>query len=329
MLLLMHHFFVINPHSFPDIKIFGQVKEEIDSCFQNEDKNLYKIFISRYSRDAIGAIHHYISSLSSDETIRVYAVGGDGILFDCLNGMVDFPNAELTSVPYGNSNDFVRIFGSSSLLAFRNIKSLINSPSRPVDIIHCGANFSLIEVCIGVMGQSVIYSNNAFRRFPNKLTRLFMPYIYMISGLLSLSKKELIQQSYTVSIDNEDLSGKYSNIHISNGPCDGRTLIPSPYAIPDDGLLDVIFTGSSSRLRIATVIQDYLKGWFEKYKLFIYKRCRVVEVKSDDLMRVAMDGETFYAKELKISIIKGGIKFFTPPGMNFEDYSKKAYKRKK
>ena len=325
----MRHFFVVNPHSFRVRGRIEQVLTDIKNAFPDAGRMDYEIYMSRYSRDAIAAIHRYISKCSNDEIVRVYAVGGDGILFDCLNGVVDFPNAELTSVPYGNTNDFVRIYGPAAVPAFRDIKNLTNAPSRPVDIIHCGGNYALIEVCIGMIGQVVIHANKIFRRSSGELVRRFMPQIYMLSGLKALMNDEVMKQSYTVNMDGEDMSGNYFNIHISNGPCNGRSNLPCPYAVPDDGLLDVIFANAKGKLNVARIIGDYNKGWFEKHRIFRYERCRVMEIKSDVLMYVQMDGETFFAQELKLILIPGGIKFFAPKGLDFADYSQMTYKGRK
>jgi hypothetical protein len=38
-----------------------------------------------------------------------------------------------------------------------------------------------------------------------------------------------------------------------------------------------------------------------------------------------MDGEAFYAEELKVEIMPRSVKFFAPEGMDFADYSHRAY----
>jgi len=322
----MKHLFIINPHSFATTDRIEKVSSEIRECFSTARGINYDIHISRYPRDAVAVIHRYIECVSPDETVRVYAVGGDGTLFDCLNGMVDFPNAELTNVPYGSAYDFVLAFGKNAVPIFRNIKNLINAPSRPVDIISYGSNCALIEANIGLIGQLVIYANPILRDINKRLARRFVGPIYNISGLRALFNDEVMQQQYKVIIDGEDESGCYSNIHISNGAFTGSGMLASPYAVPDDGLLDVIFTCTSSKFDVARALFDYEKGWFEKYKYFRHKKCRTVEIRSDRLLRVELDGESFFAQEIKLEIKPGAVRFFTPEGLDFVDYSFRAYK---
>ena len=324
----MRHFFVINPHSFRTLKSWKQIMMDLENCFSVGRRTEYKIYTSRHPRDAIAAVDRYMLSVPPDETVRVYAVGGDGILFDCLNGMVDFPNAELTSVPYGNANDFVRSFGEDAKSAFRDIKKLSAAPACSVDIIKCGTNYALNEANIGVIGQTMLYANAVLRRATRQWIRRITPHIYTVSGLKAMMNKEVLYQNYTLSIDGEDFSGPYGNIHFSNGPCNGGTMIPSPYAVPNDGLLNVIFISGSHMLKLVPTLRDYESGRFEKHKKYYsHITCRTVEVNSELPLYVEIDGEAFLANEMKLELIPNGIKFFAPEGMKFADYSHKAFSR--
>jgi len=302
---------------------------DLENCFSVGHRMEYKIYISRHPRDAVAAVHRYLISVPSDETVRVYAVGGDGILFDCLNGMVNFPNAELTSVPYGTANDFVRAFGNDAADAFRDIKKLSRAPSRKIDIIHCGANYGLIEVNIGLVGMTVINANKLLRVGDKKdwLVK-HTPKIYNIAAIKTMMDKELLRQEYTIWLDNEDKSGRYCNIHIANIACDGGAFVPSPYSMPNDGALEAIFMGASKPHEIFRVISDRNKGTFEKHKQFSYNRCKRMYVKSQAPMCIQIDGESFVAQEMNIEIISDGIKVFAPENLEFEDYSHFAYRKK-
>jgi diacylglycerol kinase family enzyme len=324
----MRHFFVINPHSFRTLKSWKQIMMDLENCFSVGRRTEYKIYTSRHPRDAIAAVDRYLLSVPPDETVRVYAVGGDGILFDCLNGMVDFPNAELTSVPYGNANDFIRAFGEDAKPAFRDIKKLSASPSRPIDIIKCGTNYALIEVNIGLVGMTVINANAILRSSSSRWVSRYTSHIYTLSGIRALMNESIIRQQYNVLMDGVDVSGIYSNIHIANVACDGDTHVPSPYAKPDDGVLDAIFMHSINRLSAIRMIGDRNNGRFEKHDVFSYRRCKAVDVRSEAPLCIQMDGEALYARELSMEIIPNGIKFFAPEGMGIADYSHKAYGRK-
>ena len=324
----MRHFFVINPHSFRTLKSWKRIMMDLESCFSVGHRMEYKIYTSRHSRDAIAAVDRYLRSVPSDETVRVYAVGGDGILFDCLNGMVDFPNAELTSVPYGSANDFVRAFGEEAKHAFRDIKQLSTAPSRSMDIIKCGTNYGLLEVNIGLVGKTVIDANLFLRSRSSRLISQYTSQIYSIAALKSLSNKELLNQYYSVLMDGVDVSGNYTNIHAANVACDGGSYVPSPYSKPDDGFLDAIFMHSDSSLKVIQVIGDRNEGKFEKHSVFEYKKFKKMDIKSELPLCMQIDGESLYAREISLELIPDGIKYFAPTGVEFADFSDHAYKGK-
>ncbi|MDR0324687.1 MAG: hypothetical protein LBI19_01155 [Oscillospiraceae bacterium] len=325
----MRHFFVINPHSFRTLNSLKQILMDIENCFSVGRRMKYRIYISRHPRDAIAAVHRYLLSVPFDETARVYAVGGDGILFDCLNGMINFQNAELTCVPYGNTNNYIRAFGGDAVPAFRDIRKLCAAPSRPVDVIRCGANYALNDVNIGFIGQTVVIANTLFRHKSSNWVRRIPSTIYFLSALRALSNKQALQQEYTVVMDGEDISGRYSNILFSNGACMGGKYIANPLAMPDDGRLDALLGTASGRLKIIRTMGDYRKGRYAKHKIFLHKTFQKAEIKSSLPLLVALDGEAFYAQEVTVEIVPGGVKFFAPENIAFADFSDKARAGKK
>jgi len=307
----------------------NELIDEINQCFSGEDADEYKFHISRYTRDAIAVVYRYIVSFPPDETVRVYAVGGTGILFECLNGMVGFANAELTSIPYGNGNDFALTFGTDAIEKFKNIKELVKAPSYPMDIIHCGSNYMLIGMSIGLIGQTVLQAGKTFPHLPAKWLRKNTGLAYSLCALWSLFNKKIMQQKYTILLDGEDVSGQYCNITVNNTATMGGGLTPTPYAKPDDGLLDILMINNSKIGAVMSSIGEHNKGHYEKYDYYHYKICKTMEITSEILLAVEMDGEAFHAKELKLSIIPGGIKVFAPEGLSYADYSSIAYKKSK
>ena len=328
----MKHFFVVNPHCFRIVGQMEQVISEIVDCFYSLDSDDYDIHFSRYPRDAVTAIYKYIKNTPAEEKVRVYAVGGDGTLFDCLNGMVDFQNAELTSVPYGNSNTFMRVFGEKSLTEFRDLKKLTQGQSLLLDLIDCGSNCVVNELGIGLEGEAVHRANVYFRSLlsKSKYTRLVNRHIYTIFAFLGLFNKRVMNQHYNLLVDGVDMSGRYYNIAIANGPCNGGTMTPSPYAKPDSGVLDVIFgAATGNALRAMITITDYTNGHFEKHKLYSRVEARKLEIKSEEPISVHLDGEAFYTNYLEVKIVPQGMRFFVPEGVELQDFSHIAYKNKR
>ena len=325
----MKHFFVINPVLFEEPGSLQSIKKSIDDCFSGKNTTEYKIHITLFPREAIAAVHHYISSCPKEEIVRVYAVGGAGLLFECLNGLVDFPNAELTSVPYGIASEFALSFGEVTSEKFQNIKNLLTAPSRPMDIIQCGTNYVLLGLTIGLIGQTVIQKNKIFPYLPQKWLKRNTGLAYSLCAVKTMFNKHVMQQKYSILVDGRDMSGQYSNMFISNIATKGGGLVPTPYARPNDGLLDVLFAECSKKLTVIKTIGDLNNGHYAKYGFYRYEQCKAMEIRSDDLLSVEMDGEAFYAREIKLKIIPEGVKVVAPEGLDFADYSHRAYKPEK
>ena len=142
------HLFILNPQAFWNKSKHDKVLASIHTYFLSTGRN-YEIFESRFPRDAISYIPLYAKNLSEDISLRVYAIGGDAILYDCLNGIIGLKNAELGVIPYGLTNNFVRGFGKNAKDFFRNIEMQSKAASVPFDVIRCGNNYSL-NYCIDI-----------------------------------------------------------------------------------------------------------------------------------------------------------------------------------
>ncbi|MDR1246336.1 MAG: hypothetical protein LBK57_04835 [Clostridiales Family XIII bacterium] len=317
----MRHYFVINPKSFVLVEDLKRFLLSVENCFSVGNRAEYKVYISRYPRDAVAAVHRYVAGVGSGETVRIYAVGGDGILFDCLNGMAEFENAELASVPYGNSNDFVTAFGTENFEAFRDIKLLSKAPSAPVDLIQCGSRFALLNCCIGAEAQAVMRMNGITKAAnKGRYMRKFVPALYKIGALVGIADGTIVPKRYTVEIDGADRSGEYTNINIANTAFNGGGNIPNPYAAPNDGELDVLFLNGLSRPSTIAIMPEYTRGRFEKHpQIFTHSRFREMSCRSETPMTVVLDGELFITSEITFKVLPSAAKMIVPEGLGFVD----------
>jgi diacylglycerol kinase family enzyme len=320
----MKHFFVINPRSFTSLRDIKQVLLDIENCFSVTNRAENKIYISRYPRDAVAAVYRYIKSVDG-EVVRVYAVGGDGIMFDCLNGMIEFPNAELAVVPYGNANDFLRSFGEEHKLKFRDIELLSKAPTTLTDVIQCDTNYALNNCSIGIEGLAVLHSKvitDVMGRFA--FSRRFIGTMYKLGAAQGILQNIVTRQQYTLSLDGEDFSGGYGAINIGNTAYSGGNCASNPYALPNDGKLNMITFKGRSPIRTIAYISDYTAGNFEKYpKLMACHEFREMKISSERPMYVCLDGEAFFASSLNVKVIPNAIRVAAPQGLSYHSYKTK------
>jgi diacylglycerol kinase family enzyme len=319
----MKHLFVINPKSFPDKR---EMSDFITSVKEQIGENT-TVYISRYPRDAVAKVNNFLETATeNDEQVRVYAVGGDGILFDCLNGMQKYRTHELASVPYGNANDFLRSFGNENVECFRDIKKLSESPSIMTDVFLCGSNVAIANAAIGLESSTLIITEQLAKKIAAiPFLRFFIPTLYKLAAIMIILNKKLRYQHYDISLDGEDYSGEYIDINIGNSYANGGTNSPNPYAIPNDGKLNAIFIKKMSPLKCLIRMGAFLSGNYEKYPdEFFEVKFEFLHATSDQPIRIATDGEAFYTSDLYIETYKNELKFVAPAGLTYRTYKESS-----
>jgi diacylglycerol kinase family enzyme len=315
------HLFIINPRSFRLSRDIARIQAEIESCLDRRGER-YTIRTSNYSREAIGIIRDYLDNTPSTQTVRVYAIGGDGILFDCLNGMQGAANAELAAVPYGRSNDFVRAFGENQETLFRDIAKQVGAPTTPVDIIHSSNNCAILNfVAIGVESAATYSYMRQMQQFESdlRLPRFLAGRLYDIHGFKEMFNTPMRTQPYVITLDDSECIKACGGVNLANGPCYGFDKQPNYRAVPNDGYLDFLFLRATSSLRDVFRIPGYLAGKaYERPDLYIYRRVKKVEIHSEQPLLLNLDGEAFFDIDITFEVQPGALRFVTPNGLPFE-----------
>jgi YegS/Rv2252/BmrU family lipid kinase len=312
----MKHLFIVNPVSFRRRIDMDAVMIDIENCFATLGLQDYAFYVSRFPRDAIGEIRKFAGEAGETKTVRIYAVGGDGILFDCLNGIIGLANAELAAVPYGNSNDFIRAFGEGKETLFRDIKTQILSRVIPTDVIFCGSNYALNTCTIGMEAYACHKAAelNAqytpyWKKYPPFIRKTMYNSMFFLGGVISAYTPSITNQKYTITIDGNDFNGNYTTINIANGPCYGGDKSAAIAAIPDDGLIDVLLFSSTNSLNVLRVGSQYLYGKYNKFPSYItYKRASEVTVRSEEPLVLQLDGEIFLDTSITVKIVPRAVK---------------------
>jgi diacylglycerol kinase family enzyme len=306
------HLFIINPISFARPGSMDRMIQNIEDHLRLANIRDWTIYVSKYPRNAISVIRKFMADIDSNDIVRVYAIGGDGILFDCLNGIVGIPNTELAIIPHGVGSDFARSFGNENYELFKDIGLQIQSPAVPTDIINCGSNYALSFCLIGfesAINKNVILADPRIQ----KIKRLFpfvTPFYYSISAVLSLLGENMINQRYQIIADGENLSGVYMTINVSNCPHYAHGRLPNGAALPDDGFLDLMLVNKVNPLKAPFLFSPYLKGNLKKVAHYLsYRRIKKISIRSDYPLLVCLDAETFFDTGIDMEIMEKAINF--------------------
>ena len=323
----MKHLFIINPVSFPKESEMAAVISEINDHFKT-DAQYYHIHISRFPRDGIRYVRKFIEA-AQGEMVRVYAVGGDGVVFDCLNGLSDMPNAQLAIVPYGIYSDFLRVFGDGSHIReiFRSIRTMATAGTMYTDVISLGHRRTLSFVTMGLEALAFYKHSEMRRKYPNLAKRLGRSF-YKIGGPLAVLDKRGYNFEYEITIDGKSYDGRYVGIHISNSGVYGGNMVPAPMARPDDGWLDIITVSDVSRATLIRMMGKYTSGKYymandetpaDKYikETLRHIRGKEITVRSNNPMYVNADSETHHDVKMNINILPAHLQIVVPDGLSY------------
>ena len=238
--------------------------------------------------------------------VRIFACGGDGTLNEVVNGVFGYDNVEISSIPCGTGNDFLRMF-NDDISAFLNISALINGPSKKIDLIKCDKKYSINISSMG-MDAEIAANMAKFKKIPV----IGGKSAYTISLLYCMLKK--IKNKFRIILeDGSIINGKFLFALAANGKWYGGGYKGAPDAKLDDGLLDIVLIKSVSRIRLLTLINTYKKGEQDKLqKIGTFLKAKRMEVISEKMAALNIDGEVSLVNRATFEIVPSAIKFFFP-----------------
>ena len=317
------HLFILNPRSFWNVWKMENVLARIYTFFDAGGD--FEIAISQFPRDSMGIIHSCIQDLPEGTKLRVYAVGGDGILFDCLNGIMGLPNVELGAIPYGRTNNFIRGFCRKSKKVFRNLGVQCSASAVPIDVIHAGNNYAICHCAVGAEAEAVrraIIVCSQMEQggfFSQWLSRKLYESFYIWGGVRACLDKKLLYQNYEITVDGETSSGLYRGISMFNSPYYGGSMHPVNSALPNDGILDALIPRSCGILKTCCLLPFYVGGRHKKFpRDFIHKRGRKITIRSEYPLIVSLDDIVFFDTELTVELLPGAVQFIDPTKQGYQ-----------
>ena len=320
----MKHLFILNPKSFWHKWKLEQVLAQIRDFFGAAGSGDYTIHISRFPRDAVGYIKHAAAELPEGTTLRIYAVGGDGILFDCLNGMMGLPNVELGAMPYGHANNFIRGFGELFKEMFYDLEQQVTAPVIPLDVIHCGDNYALNFCTIGLGSLSIRNSQNirtgleAGGAVSQWLNRRIYASLFYLGNIFACMDPNILRQWYEIELDGKNLSGQYRGILVANGAFFQGENCPAHSALPDDSYLEMVFFHSAGRVRTISRVPFYMRGQYERFpKDFFLKHAQKMRIRSKEYIYIILDDVLFYENDCTVEVLPKAIRFVDASGQGY------------
>jgi YegS/Rv2252/BmrU family lipid kinase len=245
----------------------------------------------------------------------VAAVGGDGTLYEVVNGFFEDGEAIATTsrvglIPLGTGSDHQRSFDlPDGVLAAR---VLVEGRHRTIDAVRVRiGGQTLFYTSIGEAGFGAFVADKV-NRTPKTLGGKLSFQIGTYRGFATWRHVPV-----RVAIDGTEIRELTAQaVTVANCRYYGGGMLIAPMAEPDDGLLDVLITGAIGKLEAlggfakiysGTHVDDpKLKRWFEHF------RAQRVEVDSQVPVLVQLDGEIVGNLPATFEVMPGALRFMTP-----------------
>ena len=154
----MRYVFYINPVAGKGNSQEGIINS-IKLYFADKSEDV-KIHITKSIGDALSDAKF---EAQTGDSIRMFACGGEGTVFEVLNGIVGFDNVELGVIPCGSANDFLKFFNSRD--NFLDIGEQVDGEIIEMDLIKAGDKYCLNGCSVG-MDAVVARDMSIFKKWP-------------------------------------------------------------------------------------------------------------------------------------------------------------------
>lgn len=297
----MKHYFIVNPVSGKGkaAKAYIPVIEK----YVRENNLDAEIYVTKAFRDG----QKYVEEIAQKgEHVRFYSCGGDGTLYEIVNGCYKYPNCEVACIPLGSGNDFIRLFGSDT-----DLDKHVNGVPTKLDLIFTEGKVAINQCSMGIDAE-VCAKQAEFKRLPLVSGEA----AYDLSLLYCMAGK--LKSEFKVTIDGEEFEDTYLFCYVGNSRWYGGGYKAAPLADPADGLIDVVMIKlDRGRLRLLPLISKYKAGEHLDWDITTYRRAKKVVIESKKSAAVNIDGECEYVNKRTFEMMEGAITFVVPKGSEY------------
>lgn len=303
----MKHIFVVNPEAGQGKnRAMDYIKPLIEKvCAENNLE--YEIYPTTGKGDGIRFVKE---RAASGEKLRFYACGGDGTLYEVVNGAYGFENVQVAVVPLGSGNDFIRPFGTKE--QFLELEDQVNGVPCKLDLIKCDDEIAINQCSMG-MDAEVCAMQGKIKKFP----LVTGEGAYYIGCIYAIMKK--FKNRFTITVDDgEPKTMDALFCFVGNARYYGGGFKAAPLAQPNDGLLDFVVVESRiSRAKLASLLNKYKRGEHLDWDITNFKRGKKLVIHADTPAAVNVDGECKFVTDTSFELIEKGITFVVPRTSDF------------
>ena len=228
---------------------------------------------------------------------KICVVGGDGTLNEVLNGIMDqneVPCSEVTlgMIPVGTGNDWCRMFNIpfdylKAIHILKQQKTFLQDAGK-VTYYHKDDQLKRYFMNVAGMGYDALVAKKT-----NILKEkgLGGPLTYMYFVFASLFQYKFIEA--VIEVDGKAVfKGEIFSMNVGICKYNGGGMMQVPFAIPDDGLLDVTLIKKTSKWIVVRYARKLFDGSLVDLPMVTTFRGENIRIRSTGKVFLATDGES-------------------------------------
>jgi diacylglycerol kinase (ATP) len=242
---------------------------------------------------------------------KILCVGGDGTLNEIVNGafgqqICSVKNLTIGLIPVGTGNDWGRMFGiplnyDGAIQIIKEEKTMLHDIGK-VNYYNGPEKSERYFINIAGLGfESVVVKRTNEQKDKGKSGKA----IYFYNLLMSLISYK--NTKAVLVIDGEKTEVNIFSLNVGNGRYCGGGMRQTPFAVPDDGILDVTIIKGIGKIEIIRNLKILYNGTILNHPKVEGYKCKNVIVRSESVLYVEADGESLGHTPAEFSIIPSGI----------------------
>ena len=293
-------FVIVNPNA-------GNGKGRKDWVQISSNLKKHELIWSEYFTDRKGDAINVSQEAIASGYRKILCVGGDGTLNEIVNGafiqtICPTKDIILGLIPVGTGNDWGRMFGIP--LNYQKAIDIIQEENTMLHDIGRINYFNGTEKCqrffINIAGlgfESVVVKRTNVQKDKGKSGKA----IYFYNLLMSLISYK--NTNAEIVIDGNKTEANIFSLNVGNGRYCGGGMRQTPFAVPDDGILDVTIIKGMGKIEIILNLKILYNGTILDHPKVDGYKCKNIIVRSDSLLYVEADGESLGHTPAEFSII--------------------------
>ena len=284
------HYLIVNPEGGKKkgLDILNKVKPIFEEA--NIDLTILKTEYAGHAKD-------YAKNLDYDNYDGLCAIGGDGTMYELINGMLereDQKKLPIGLVTGGTGNSFM--YDVNCLDPVEACRRIVKYKLRPVDIAQVNANgqnfyaFNIIgwglATDAGLLAEKLRWLGGSR---------------YDVASIIEVLKGK--RRIATLIIDGKEITEDFVFIIACNTIHTGKAMKMAPHAKLDDGLIDLIIVRKTSRLKLLKLFPKLFSGNHVKSPLVDYKQVNQFSIIIENKDRLTIDGELIGETPLHVTVL--------------------------